>query len=139
MSWSVLNPAGWAFVAFCASGGSAVCDLSQMCGNRTLINIFVRLVETFTYTGQSVCLVNTLYLFIYLFLINLFMYLVFLNFWLRWVFVAARGLSLVVGSGGYSSLRCAGFSLPWLLLLQNKGAQASVVAARRLSSCGARA
>ena len=32
-------------------------------------------------------------------------------FWLRWVFVAAHGLSLVVVSGGYSSLRCAGFSL----------------------------
>ena len=32
------------------------------------------------------------------------------NFWLRWVFVAARGLSLVVASGGYSSLQCVGFS-----------------------------
>ena len=29
--------------------------------------------------------------------INLFIY-----FWLRWVFVAARGLSLVAASGGYS-------------------------------------
>ena len=28
----------------------------------------------------------------------------FFNFWLRWVFVAARGLSLVAASGGYSSL-----------------------------------
>ena len=37
-------------------------------------------------------------------------------FWLCWVFVAARGLSLVAVSGGYSSLRCAGFSLGWLLL-----------------------
>ena len=40
-----------------------------------------------------------------------------------YVFVAALGLgcfvglSLVVTSGGYSSLRCSGFSLPWLLLL----------------------
>ena len=40
----------------------------------------------------------------------------FIYFWLRWVFIAARGLSLVVASGGYSSLRCAGFSLQWLLL-----------------------
>ena len=32
----------------------------------------------------------------------------FIDFWLRWVFVAARGLSLVAASGGYSSLRCAG-------------------------------
>ena len=35
----------------------------------------------------------------------------FFNFWLRWVFVAARGLSLLGASGGYSSLRCEGFSL----------------------------
>ena len=38
--------------------------------------------------------------------ISLFIYL----FWLCWVFVAARGLSLVAASGGYSSLLCAGFS-----------------------------
>ena len=42
-------------------------------------------------------------------------------FWLRWVFVAARGLSLVAASGGYSLLRGAGFSLLWLLLLQSTG------------------
>ena len=45
----------------------------------------------------------------------LFIYL-FIYFWLRWVFVAVRGLSLVAVSGGYSSLWCAGFSLRWLLL-----------------------
>ena len=32
-------------------------------------------------------------------------------FWLHWVFVAAHRLSLVAVSGGYSSLRCAGFSI----------------------------
>ena len=32
----------------------------------------------------------------------------FIYFWLRWVLVAARGLSLVVASGGFSSLRCTG-------------------------------
>ena len=42
-------------------------------------------------------------------------------FWLCWVFVAARGLSLVAASGGYSPLRCAGFSLRWLLLLRSTG------------------
>ena len=54
-------------------------------------------------------------------------------FWLRWVFVAARGLSLVAASGG--------FSLQWLLLCGARalGAQASVVVARRLDSCGSRA
>ena len=63
--------------------------------------------------------------FIYLF-VCLFIYLC-----LHWVFVAARGLSLVVASGGYSSWRCTGFSLQWLLLLQSTGS-------RRLgfSSCG---
>ena len=34
---------------------------------------------------------------------------------------AACRLSLVVVSGGYSSLRCAGFSLRWLLLLRSTG------------------
>ena len=41
----------------------------------------------------------------------------FLNFWLHWVSVAVRGLSPVVVIGGYSSLRCAGLSLWWPLLL----------------------
>ena len=44
-------------------------------------------------------------------------------FWLRWVFVAARRLSLVAVSGGYSSLCCKGFSLQWLLLLQSRGSR----------------
>ena len=37
------------------------------------------------------------------------------------------GLSLVVASGGYSSLRCAGFSLRWILI-----EVASLVAEHRL-------
>ena len=62
------------------------------------------------------------------FCFKLFIYL----FRLRWVFVAVRGLSLVAASRGYSSLRCVGFSLQWLLLLQSTGS-------RRVgfSSCGA--
>ena len=72
-------------------------------------------------------------------LINLF--ILFIYFWLRWVFVAARGLSLVVASGGYSSLRarasrCGGFSCCRARAL---GAQASVVVASGLSSCGSQA
>ena len=55
-------------------------------------------------------------LFIYFLIINLFI-------WLHWVFVAARGLSLVAASGGCSSLPCAGFSLQWLLLLQSTGSR----------------
>ena len=42
---------------------------------------------------------------------------------LHWVFVAACGLSLVAVSGGYSLLRCVGFSLRWLLLLQSMGSR----------------
>ena len=48
----------------------------------------------------------------------------FVYFWLPWVFVAACGLSLVAASGGHSALRCAGFSLRWLLLLQSTGSRA---------------
>ena len=45
------------------------------------------------------------------------------------------GFSLVAASGGYSSLRCAGFSLQWLLLLWSTGSRhtgPSVVVARGL-------
>ena len=66
-------------------------------------------------------------------------------FWLHWVFIA-RGLSLVAESGGYSSLRCAGFSLLWLLLLRSTGSKRAGFSScgtraldHRLNSCGARA
>ena len=63
-----------------------------------------------------------------------FFFNIYLFIWLRWVFLAARGLSLVVASRGYSSLRCMGFSLWWLLLLWSMGS-------RRVDfcSCGTRA
>ena len=64
------------------------------------------------------------------FKINLFIYL-FTYFWLCWVFAAVRGLSLVVASGDYSSLLCAGFSLRWLLLLWRMGSRRA-----GFSSCG---
>ena len=55
-------------------------------------------------------------------------------FWLCWVFVAVHGLSLVAASRGYSSLRCTGFSLRWLLLLQSTGSRrtGSIAVARGL-------
>ena len=56
----------------------------------------------------------------------------FIYFWLCWVFVAACGLSLVVASGGYSLLQCAGFLLRWLLLLRSTGSRCA-----GFSSCGA--
>ena len=72
---------------------------------------------------------------------NLFIY-----FWLRWVFAAACGLSLVAASGGYSCLLCVGFSLRWLPLLQSTGSRCAVFSIcgsqalqSRLSNCGARA
>ena len=40
-------------------------------------------------------------------------------FWLRWVFIAALGLSLVAASGGYFLLQCVGFSLRWLLIVEH--------------------
>ena len=60
----------------------------------------------------------------------IFIYL-FIYLWLHWVFIAARGLSLVAVSGGYSSLWCPGFSLQWLLLLQSTGSRHT-----SFSSCG---
>ena len=73
----------------------------------------------------------------WLFLLLLF----FFHLWLHWVFVAARGLSLVAVRGGYSSLRCTGFTWRWLLSLQSTDsrARASVVVAHGLScfaACG---
>ena len=67
---------------------------------------------------------NKFYLFIYFIL----------KFWLLWVFIAVCRLSLVVASGGYSLLRCAGFSLWWLLLLRSMGSRH-----KGFSSCGMQA
>ena len=76
-----------------------------------------------------------------LFLIYLFIYL--FIFGLSWVFIAVRGPFLVAASRGYSTLRCAGFSLRWLLLLRSMGSRhagfsscGSRALERRLSSCG---
>ena len=54
--------------------------------------------------------------------------------WLHWVFVAMRGLSLVVASRGYSWLWCLGFPFWWLLLLRSAGSRYI-----DLSSCCSRA
>ena len=78
------------------------------------------------------------YLFIYLFIhsfIHSFIYL-----WLRWVFVAAHGLSLVAARAtlrcGVWASHCGGFSCCGA---RAPGAWASVVVAHGLSSCGLRA
>ena len=68
----------------------------------------------------------------------LFFLLLFYYLWLCWVFVAVRGLSLVVASGGHSSSRCAGLSLLRPLLLRSTGSRCagSVVVAHG-PSCSA--
>ena len=63
-----------------------------------------------------------------------FLLILFVYFWLRWVFVAVHGLSLVAVSGGYSSLRCVDFSLWWLLLLRCTGSRHT-----GFSTCGIQA
>ena len=91
---------------------------------------------------------TTFYLSIYQLMDILFFFLIyflFIYFWLHWIFVAVHGLSLVAASRGYSLLRCAGFSLQWLLLLQSTGSRhggfsscGSWALEHSLSSCGAR-
>ena len=49
------------------------------------------------------------------------LFILFIYFWLHCVFVAVCGLSLVEVIRGYSSLRCAGFSLQWLLFVLEHG------------------
>ena len=80
--------------------------------------------------GQSnIFLYSCIFLWYLLILFFHFFFLFF--FWLCWVFIAVCGLSLVVASGSYSSLRYTGFSLQWLLLLQSMGSRCVV-----FSSCG---
>ena len=78
----------------------------------------------------------------FFFFLNIIFYLFYFFLWLRWVFVAARGLSLVAVSGG-ATLCCSARASPcgglsccgaWAL-----GVQASIVVERGLSSCGSRA
>ena len=66
---------------------------------------------------------SPLLLFYFILFFNKFIYFIYFYFWLRWVFVAVCGLSLVVASGDYSSLWCTGFSLRWLPLLRSTGSR----------------
>ena len=74
-----------------------------------------------TETPLSYLFYTPVFIFIYLFIFNKF--ILFIYFWLGWVFVAVHGLSLVAASRGYTWLRCAGFSLQWLLLLRGTGSR----------------
>ena len=76
--------------------------------------------------------------FFFFLIISTFNYYLFIYFWLCWVFVSMRELSVVAASGGHSSLRCAGLSLSWPLLLRSTGSRraGSVVVAHG-PSCSA--
>ena len=65
-------------------------------------------------------------------------FFIYFYLWLCWVFVSVQGLSLVVASGGHSSLQCAGLSLSRSLLLRSTGSRraGSVIVAHR-PSCSA--
>ena len=78
------------------------------------------------------------FVFLKYFLILLFICLFIYLFWLCWVFVSVGGLSLVVASGGHSSLQCVGLSLPRPPLLRSTGSRraGSVVVAHG-PSCSA--
>ena len=74
--------------------------------------------------------------------LNFFFFLIiylFIYLWLCWVFVSVRGLSLVAASGGHSSSRCVGLSLPWPLITVASLVAEHRLQMRRLSSCGSRA
>ena len=97
--------------------------LFNLCAYLDLIKIKSELKNDYSSKGPRWALI--------FFYIYLFMYLFIYFFWLRWVFVAARGLSLVAASRGHSSLQCTGLSLQWPLLLQSTGSRHA-----GLSSCG---
>ena len=61
-------------------------------------------------------------------LLFFFYFIEFIYFWLRWVFIAVRGLSLVAVNGGYSLLRSTG-----------SGHAGFSSCGHGLSSCGTRA
>ena len=84
----------------------------------------------------SVCPLCSLFLFSFSFF---FKYIYLFIFGCVRSLLLCAGFSLVVASGGYSSLRCAGFSLWWLLLLQSTGFRRSGFSsvALALSSFGA--
>ena len=83
---------------------------------------------------QPVCLlVGAFSLFVFKIIINMYVLLfIYLFFGYVGSFVAARRLSLVVVSRGYSLLWCPGFSLRWLLLWSMGSRCAG------FSSCGTR-
>ena len=58
---------------------------------------------------------------------GIFIIIIIIYFWLRWIFIAAHGLSLAVESRDYSLLWGGGFSLRWLFLLRSTGSRAHLL------------
>ena len=82
-----------------------------------------------------------LFLLIYVSSFNFLNLFLFIHFWLCWVFIAVRGLSLVARAGAtlHSGMRTSHYSGFSCCRARALGAQASVVVAHGLSSCGLRA
>ena len=68
-------------------------------------------------------LISHISFFLKLIWLYFFFFFKFIYLWLCWVFVSVRGLSLVAASGDHSSLRCAGLSPSWPLLLRSTGSR----------------
>ena len=88
----------------------------SLCVSLCVSSLLIRTPVILDY-GPTLLLHELSLTYIFFFLINVFIYL------FGWVgfFVAARRLSLVAASGGYSLLWSAGFSLQWLLFVVEYG------------------
>ena len=107
------------FTSFCLSIGkmyfSRICSFHpshRICGHKTLHNVNFLAVRHFGF-------VVIMFLLFLILEVCIFKTIIYLR--LCCVFVAACRLSLVVASGGCSSLWYEGFSLQWILLLLNTG------------------
>ena len=102
---------GTFYVLFLPLGEVSVQILFKLC----YFSFYYWVVIVFLYSGYKPligCMICTYFLpysklSFYFFFFNLKNFFKFI-FWLRWVLVAARGLSLVSASGAYCSLRCVG-------------------------------
>ena len=106
-----------------------------------LISFFLSVTVFVTLMNEILMLLLHFQITIFLNFFKVFFIYFFVYFWMRWVFIAMHGLSLVVASRGYSSLQWGYFSLQWLLLLQSRDSRqdGSVVVVQELScssACG---
>ena len=113
-SLNILNKVLWwicILPIFSLSLWLAFSFLSQHFWKSNVINLDEVQFIDFCFTVGAFCVPFSLLKFIYSFI----------HFWLRWVFVAVYGLSLISMSTGYFLLGFSGFSLWWLLLFWSTG------------------